>query len=56
MGPLPAAIHTFGFGNDIKSGLLKSIAEVGGGNYSFIPDAGMVVCHMNDIFSILDGS
>ncbi|KAI1852955.1 hypothetical protein JX265_012844 [Neoarthrinium moseri] len=42
MLPLPAAIHTFGFGNDIKSGLLKSIAEVGGGSYSFIPDAGMV--------------
>lgn len=43
MTPLPAAIHTFGFGNDIMSDLLKSIAEVGGGNYSFIPDAGMVV-------------
>lgn len=43
MAPLPAAVHTFGFGNDIKSGLLKSIAEIGGGNYSFIPDAGMVV-------------
>lgn len=43
MTPLPATIHTFGFGYNLRSGLLKSIAEVGGGNYSFIPDAGMVV-------------
>ena len=43
MEPLPATIHTFGFGYSLKSGLLKSIAEVGGGNYSFIPDAGMIV-------------
>jgi len=43
MGKLPAAIHTFGFGYQLRSGLLKSIAEVGGGNYSFIPDAGMIV-------------
>ncbi|KAL2162319.1 hypothetical protein VTH06DRAFT_7232 [Thermothelomyces fergusii] len=42
MGPLPATIHTFGFGYHLRSGLLKSIAEFGGGNYSFIPDAGMV--------------
>ncbi|KAK0615610.1 ribosomal protein L13e-domain-containing protein [Bombardia bombarda] len=40
--PLPATIHTFGFGYDLESGLLKSIAEVGRGNYSFIPDAGMI--------------
>lgn len=40
---LPATIHTFGFGYEIKSGLLKSIAEVGSGNYAFIPDAGMIV-------------
>ncbi|KAK0744315.1 Hh protein intein-like-domain-containing protein [Apiosordaria backusii] len=40
--PLPASIHTFGFGYSLRSGLLKSIAEVGGGNYSFIPDAGMI--------------
>ncbi|KAK4176412.1 hint-domain-containing protein [Triangularia setosa] len=39
---LPASIHTFGFGYSLRSGLLKSIAEVGGGNYSFIPDAGMI--------------
>jgi Mg-chelatase subunit ChlD len=43
MEPLPATIHTFGFGYSLRSGLLKSIAEVGGGNYSFIPDAGMLV-------------
>lgn len=42
MGRLPAAIHTFGFGYDLRSGLLKSIAEVSGGNYAFIPDAGMI--------------
>lgn len=39
---LPASIHTFGFGYSIRSGLLKSIAEVGGGNYAFIPDAGII--------------
>lgn len=42
-GELPATIHTFGFGYDIRSGLLRAIAEIGGGNYSFIPDAGMIV-------------
>ncbi|KAL6918187.1 hypothetical protein ACHAP8_008196 [Fusarium lateritium] len=42
MSPLPASIHTFGFGYSLRSGLLKSIAEVGGGNYAFIPDAGMI--------------
>lgn len=40
---LPAALHTFGFGYDIRSGLLKSIAEIGGGNYgkrySFLLDS-----------------
>ncbi|KAF2395996.1 hypothetical protein EJ06DRAFT_517193 [Trichodelitschia bisporula] len=35
-------IHTFGFGYQIRSGLLKSIAEITGGNYAFIPDPGMV--------------
>ncbi|OTA99743.1 hypothetical protein M426DRAFT_268856 [Hypoxylon sp. CI-4A] len=39
---LPASLFTFGFGYDIRSGLLKSIAELGGGNYAFIPDAGMI--------------
>ncbi|KAJ4303860.1 hypothetical protein N0V88_001457 [Collariella sp. IMI 366227] len=42
MGPLPAIIHTFGFGYNLRSGLLQSIAEVSGGNYAFIPDAGMI--------------
>jgi hypothetical protein len=36
------SIHTFGFGYSIRSGLLQSIAEVGAGTYSFIPDAGML--------------
>lgn len=34
---LPASLHTFGFGFSLKSGLLKSIAEIGQGNYAFIP-------------------
>ncbi|KAI5464855.1 hint-domain-containing protein [Mariannaea sp. PMI_226] len=42
MGQLPATLHTFGFGYNLRSGLLKSIAEIGGGNYGFIPDAGMI--------------
>ncbi|WDK22534.1 von Willebrand factor type A domain-containing protein [Colletotrichum graminicola] len=42
MEQLSASIHTFGFGYSLRSGLLKSIAEIGGGNYSFIPDAGMI--------------
>jgi hypothetical protein len=43
MEQLPATISTFGFGYDLRSGLLKSIAEISGGDYSFIPDAGMIV-------------
>ncbi|KAF1986857.1 hypothetical protein K402DRAFT_446363 [Aulographum hederae CBS 113979] len=39
---VPPAIHTFGFGYSLRSGLLQSIAEIGGGNYAFIPDAGMI--------------
>lgn len=35
-------IHTFGFGYQIRSELMQSIAEVGKGTYSFIPDAGMI--------------
>ena len=45
MERLPAAIHTFGFGYALRSGLLKSVAEIGGGGYSFIPDAGMIVSY-----------
>lgn len=43
MAPLPAIVHTFGFGYHIDSCLLRCISEVGSGNYSFIPDAGMIV-------------
>ncbi|UNI22752.1 hypothetical protein JDV02_008613 [Purpureocillium takamizusanense] len=42
MSELPATIHTFGFGYSLRSGLLKSLAEFGNGNYAFIPDAGMI--------------
>ncbi|OCT49425.1 U-box domain containing protein [Cladophialophora carrionii] len=35
-------IHTFGFGYEIRSDLMQSIAEVGKGSYAFIPDAGMI--------------
>lgn len=42
MGKIIPSIHTFGFGYSLRSGLLKSIAEFGKGNYSFIPDAGMI--------------
>ena len=42
MPPFSASIHTFGFGYNLRSGLLKSLAEFGGGNYAFIPDAGMI--------------
>ncbi|KAJ0274977.1 hypothetical protein COL940_009030 [Colletotrichum noveboracense] len=45
MEQLPASVHTFGFGYSLRSGLLKSIAEIGGGNYSFIPDAGMIATY-----------
>ncbi|KAH7311634.1 U-box domain-containing protein [Stachybotrys elegans] len=42
MMPFPTTINTFGFGYSLDSGLLKAIAEIGGGSYAFIPDAGMV--------------
>lgn len=42
LGSIVPSIHTFGFGDALRSGLLKSIAELGRGNYSFIPDAGMI--------------
>lgn len=41
-GHAPIQINTFGFGYDIRSGLLHSIAESSGGNYGFIPDCGMI--------------
>ena len=40
--PQIPSIHTFGFGYDMRSDLMQSIAEVGNGNYAFIPDAGMI--------------
>ncbi|KAL8423741.1 hypothetical protein RB596_003815 [Gaeumannomyces avenae] len=40
--PFPAPIHTFGFGYNLHSGTLKSISEVTGGHYAFIPDCGMI--------------
>jgi hypothetical protein len=42
MGVLSAAIYTFGFGYNIRLGLLKSITKVGSGNCLFIPNAGMI--------------
>lgn len=59
LGPIVPAIHTFGFGYKLRSGLLKSIAEFGGGHYAFIPDAGMIgttfvhaVANLQSIFVI----
>ncbi|KAK2877090.1 hypothetical protein FQN49_001430 [Arthroderma sp. PD_2] len=40
-GSLPI-INTFGFGYYLRSPLLQSIAEIGGGTFAFIPDAGMI--------------
>ncbi|KAJ4424861.1 hypothetical protein N0V82_000364 [Gnomoniopsis sp. IMI 355080] len=58
MGNIRPTIHTFGFGYKLRSGLLKSIAELGRGNYSFIPDAGMIgtvfvhaVAHLQSTFA-----
>jgi hypothetical protein len=36
------SVSTFGFGYSLESKLLLEIAQVGGGGYSFIPDAGIV--------------
>lgn len=59
MGTIVPSIHTFGFGYSLRSGLLKSIAEFGGGNYAFIPDAGMIgttfvhaVAHLQSTFAM----
>jgi hypothetical protein len=35
-------VNTFGFGYSLDSKLLSDLANVGGGSYGFIPDAGMV--------------
>ncbi|OBT80812.1 hypothetical protein VF21_00011 [Pseudogymnoascus sp. 05NY08] len=42
MYDLPAPIHTFGFGSQIGSSLLQSIAEVGSGNFAYISDPSML--------------
>ena len=39
---MPVPIYTFGFGYNLKEGLLQSIAEFSGGDYCFIPDASML--------------
>jgi len=46
--PFPGSLSTFGFGCNLDSKLLVDIAKMGGGYYSFIPDAGMVgTCFIN---------
>ncbi|KAH8742268.1 hypothetical protein F5883DRAFT_654767 [Diaporthe sp. PMI_573] len=42
MGDMVPSIPTSGFGYILRSGLLNLIAEFGGGNYTFIPGAGMI--------------
>ena len=56
MMPLPATIHTFGFGYSLRSGLLKAIAEIGDGNYGFIPDAGMIGTVFNNAVANLQST
>jgi len=46
--PIFGALSTFGFGYHLDSRLLADISKIGGGYYSFIPDAGMVgTCFIN---------
>jgi len=46
--PIFGTLSTFGFGYQLDSKLLVDIAKIGGGYYSFIPDAGMVgTCFIN---------
>jgi len=46
--PVFGTLSTFGFGYNLESKLLVDIANMGGGYYSFIPDAGMVgTCFIN---------
>ena len=39
---MKCVVHTFGFGYNLNTTLLQQLAEVGGGSYSFIPDASLV--------------
>eukprot|EP00754_Rhynchopus_humris_P022097 Rhum_TRINITY_DN14772_c4_g8::Rhum_TRINITY_DN14772_c4_g8_i1::g.115885::m.115885 len=39
---MPGVLHTVGFGYSLDSALLKTLAGIGGGTYSFIPDASLV--------------
>ena len=39
---MKCVVHTFGFGYNLNTDLLQQLAEVGGGAYSFIPDASLV--------------
>lgn len=48
--PFFGTLSTFGFGYQLDSKLLVDIANIGGGTYSFIPDAGMVgTCFINAV-------
>merc|ERR1719321_210493 len=39
---MKCVVHTFGFGYNLNTVLLQELAEVGGGAFSFIPDASLV--------------
>lgn len=41
-GSVVPSLHTFGFGYNLRSGLLQSMAEVGGGYYGFIPNGFLI--------------
>ncbi len=41
-GKYPGVLSTFGFGYNLKSDLLLSLAQEGQGTYAFIPDSGFV--------------
>ncbi|KAI8621359.1 hint-domain-containing protein [Chytriomyces sp. MP71] len=41
-GELPCIVNTFGFGTNLDSELLSSLAKCGNGSFAFIPDAAFV--------------